>query len=315
MQFNIEHQYLSTMTDLLKNAGDIRNDRTKVGTYSKFGTQLRHDMRLGFPLLTTKKVYWKGVVAELLWFLRGETNIKSLVDQNVHIWDEWATPEGNLGPVYGAMWRSWPVEGYSTVDQIKNLLADMSVTPESRRLVVSAWNPAYLPDPNLSPSENAAHGLQALPPCHTLFQVYCERIPRDERAALPEAQRHDLSAPSEETMDAYGVPAWYVSLQLYQRSADWFLGVPFNIASYALLLTLLARHRNMVPKEFVHTFGDYHLYSNHVEQARTQLSRAPLPLPKLTLNPQKFSLFDFAIEDIVLTDYTPHDAISAPVAV
>ncbi|CAB4242422.1 thymidylate synthetase [Methylacidimicrobium sp. AP8] len=250
--------------------GRYRPDRTGTGTYSLFGAQLRFDLTAGFPLLTTKKIHWKSVVHELLWFLRGETNVASLRANGVTIWDEWADAEGNLGRIYGAQWRGWRGPDGAVVDQIRNLLEQIRRDPFSRRLLVTAWNPAEL-------------GQMALPPCHVLFQFY--------------------------------VQEGLLSCQLYQRSADLFLGVPFNIASYSLLTLLIAHVCGLRPKEFIHTFGDVHLYANHLEQARIQLSRSPRPLPRVEIDPKVRSLEEIRYEDIALRDYDPHPSIPAPVAV
>jgi len=275
-------QYL----ELLRRArheGTYKGDRTGTGTYSLFGHQMRFDLAEGFPLVTTKKVHLKSIIHELLWFLAGDTNIRYLKENGVSIWDEWATPEGDLGPVYGEQWRCWPTVDGGVIDQIDEVVAEIRRNPDSRRLVVSAWNPAVLPDPRLSPQQNAANGRQALPPCHCLFQFY--------------------------------VADGKLSCQLYQRSGDIFLGVPFNIASYALLTLMIAQVCDLQPGEFVHTLGDAHLYSNHVEQADTQLARAPRPLPTMTLNPAVRDLYAFRFEDFTLEGYDPHPGIKAPIAV
>lgn len=275
-------QYL----ELLRRArheGTYKGDRTGTGTYSLFGHQMRFDLADGFPLVTTKKVHLKSIIHELLWFLAGDTNIRYLKENGVSIWDEWATPEGDLGPVYGEQWRCWPTVDGGVIDQIDEVVAEIRRNPDSRRLVVSAWNPAVLPDPRLSPRDNAANGRQALPPCHCLFQFY--------------------------------VADGKLSCQLYQRSGDIFLGVPFNIASYALLTLMIAQVCDLQPGEFVHTLGDAHLYSNHVEQADTQLARAPRALPTMTLNPSVRDLYAFRFEDFTLQGYDPHPGIKAPIAV
>jgi thymidylate synthase len=250
--------------------GVEKSDRTGTGTKSLFGHQLRFDLSQGFPLVTTKKVHMRSIVVELLWFLRGETNIAWLKQNGVSIWDEWADAEGNLGPVYGAQWRSWKAADGRVIDQISQVLEQIKKTPDSRRMIVSAWNVGEL-------------DRMALMPCHTLFQFY--------------------------------VANGKLSCQLYQRSADVFLGVPFNIASYALLVLMMAQVTGLQPGDFVHTFGDAHLYLNHLEQANLQLSREPRALPKMKLNPDVKSLFDFKYEDFQLEGYDPHPAIKAPVAV
>jgi thymidylate synthase len=247
-----------------------KDDRTGTGTLSVFGHQMRFDLAQGFPLLTTKKVHTRSIIHELLWFLRGDTNIRYLKENGVSIWDEWADANGDLGPVYGSQWRSWPAPDGRRIDQISEVVRDIRQNPDSRRLIVSAWNVAEI-------------GHMALPPCHLLFQFYV----------------------------AHG----RLSCQLYQRSADIFLGVPFNIASYALLTLMIAQVTGLKPGEFIHTLGDAHLYLNHLEQAHTQLAREPRPLPSMRLNPEKTSLFDFTFDDFELLNYDPHPAIKAPVAV
>jgi len=263
--------------------GVLRDDRTGTGTYSVFGHQLRVDLAAGFPLVTTKRCHTKSIVHELLWFVRGETNVRSLQAAGVSIWDEWAAPDGELGPVYGKQWRRWEGPAGPVVDQLGDVVAEIRANPTSRRLLVSAWNPAVLPDPRVSPAKNAAAGRQALPPCHCLFQFY--------------------------VADAK------LSCQLYQRSADVFLGVPFNIASYALLTLMIAHVTGLAPGELVHTFGDAHLYSNHLDQADRQLGREPRPLPTMTLDPAVRALDDFRYESFTLEGYNPHPGIAAPIAV
>ena len=250
--------------------GHYKADRTGTGTYSIFGYQMRFDLQKGFPLLTTKKLHLRSIIYELLWFLRGDTNIQYLHDHNVTIWDEWADENGDLGPVYGKQWRSWEAPDGRVIDQITSLIEQIKRNPDSRRLMVSAWNPADVDQ-------------MALPPCHTMFQFY--------------------------------VSNGELSCQLYQRSADVFLGVPFNIASYALLTMMVAQVCGLKPKDFVHTFGDAHIYSNHVEQAKLQLSREPRPLPQMRINPAVKSIFDFQYEDFTLENYDPHPHIKAEVAV
>lgn len=255
---------------LITTEGSYKSDRTGTGTLSLFGHQMRFDLAAGFPAVTTKKLHLRSIIHELLWFLRGETNVKYLQDNGVTIWDEWANEQGELGPIYGAQWRSWRSVSGRTIDQISEVVAQIQNEPHSRRLIVSAWNVGELE-------------LMALPPCHLLFQFY--------------------------------VADGKLSCQLYQRSADVFLGVPFNIASYALLTMMVAQVTGLRPGEFIHTLGDAHLYSNHLEQAQLQLTRAPLALPTLRLNPEVKSLFDFRYDDIQLLDYQSHPAIKAPVAV
>jgi thymidylate synthase len=262
-------QYLDLVRHVLDH-GVQKGDRTGTGTLSVFGWQSRYDLSRGFPAVTTKKLHLKSIIYELLWFLRGETNVKWLQERGVSIWDEWADERGELGPVYGHQWRSWPAHNGQTIDQISNVVEMIKKTPDSRRLIVSAWNVADVDK-------------MKLPPCHTLFQFY--------------------------------VADGRLSCQLYQRSADIFLGVPFNIASYALLTMMMAQVTNLQPGDFIHTFGDAHLYLNHLEQARTQLAREPRPLPTMRLNPSVKSIYEFQYEDFTLSGYEPHPAIKAPVAV
>ncbi|HTJ57055.1 MAG TPA: thymidylate synthase [Devosiaceae bacterium] len=262
-------QYLHLLNDVLLKGTD-RSDRTGTGTRSLFGYQLRFDLSAGFPLLSTKKLHIKSIIHELLWFLRGDTNVRYLQEHGVRIWDEWADENGDLGPVYGSQWRSWPDGKGGTIDQIAAVVDSIRKNPNSRRHIVTAWNPAEVED-------------MALPPCHCLFQFY--------------------------------VADGKLSCQLYQRSADVFLGVPFNIASYALLTEIMAQVTGLKPGEFIHSFGDVHLYSNHFEQARLQLTREPKPLPHLTINPDRSDIFGFEFEDFRITGYDPHPAIKAEVAV
>ncbi|MDR3469242.1 MAG: thymidylate synthase [Xanthobacteraceae bacterium] len=263
------HQYHDLLERILAD-GVEKGDRTGTGTLSVFGHQMRFDLSAGFPMLTTKKLPLKSIVHELLWFLAGDTNVKYLQDNKVTIWDEWADENGDLGPVYGRQWRSWEAPDGRVIDQIGNVVEMIRKSPDSRRLIVSAWNPADVDK-------------MALPPCHCLFQFYVAR--------------------------------GRLSCQLYQRSADVFLGVPFNIASYALLTMMVAQVTDLKPGEFIHTFGDAHLYSNHLEQARLQLGRAPRPLPRMTINPLVRDIFGFRYEDFVLDGYDPHPHIKAEVAV
>jgi thymidylate synthase len=278
------HQYLSLLRDVVDNGCD-KADRTGVGTRSVFGRQLRFDLADGFPLVTTKRVHAKSVIAELLWFLSGSTNKNWLNEQGVTIWDEWAAPDGELGPIYGAQWRSWPTPDGGTIDQLAQVVDLLRRDPDSRRLVVSAWNPAQLPAPGVSPADNAAAGRMALAPCHCLFQFYVQ----DGR----------------------------LSCQLYQRSADLFLGVPFNIASYALLTHMVAQQTDLLPGEFVHSFGDLHLYRNHLtaDIVYEQLRREPRPRPRLLIRRRPPSLFDYRLDDFAFDGYDPHPAIRAPIAV
>jgi len=261
--------YLDLIGHILENGAE-KTDRTGTGTLSVFGYQMRFDLAEGFPLVTTKKCHIRSIVHELIWFLRGDTNIRYLRDNKVTIWDEWADKNGDLGPVYGHQWRSWPAPGGKSIDQISRVLNDLKSNPDSRRHIVSAWNVGDLDK-------------MALPPCHALFQFY--------------------------------VAEGRLSCQLYQRSADVFLGVPFNIASYALLTSMMARVLGLEPGDFVHTLGDAHLYSNHLEQAKLQIARQPRPLPRLELNSEVDSLFDFTYEDVKIIGYDPHPSIKAPIAV
>lgn len=262
-------QYLDLLRDVMEN-GTIKTDRTGVGTKSVFGRQMRFNLAEGFPLLTTKKVHLKSIIHELLWFIAGDTNIKYLKDNGVRIWDEWADENGDLGPVYGHQWRSWPSPDGRTIDQLSNVIEQIKKTPDSRRLIVSAWNVAEVDQ-------------MALPPCHSLFQFY--------------------------------VADGKLSCQLYQRSADMFLGVPFNIASYALLTMMIAQECGLGLGDFVHTTGDTHVYTNHFEQVKEQLSRTPRQLPVMKLNPEIKSVFDFRYEDFTLEGYDPHPVIKGKVAV
>lgn len=274
-------QYLGLLQHIL-DTGVHKTDRTGTGTQSYFGYQMRFDLQKGFPLVTTKKVHLKSIIHELLWFLKGETNIAYLKEHGVKIWDEWADEKGELGPVYGKQWRSWQGANGKVVDQITELITQIKKDPDSRRLIVNAWNVAELPE-------------MALMPCHTMFQFYTS----------PPVHSHGVESGDRPRL----------SCQLYQRSADVFLGVPFNIASYALLTMMIAQVCDMEPGEFIHTFGDVHIYNNHMEQVNLQLSRTPFPLPIMKLNPEVKSIFDFKFEDFTLENYQCHPAIKAQVAV
>ena len=272
-------QYHDLLEHVLKQ-GNQKGDRTGTGTISVFGYQMRFDLQEGFPMVTTKKLHLKSIVHELLWFLRGDTNVGYLKENGVRIWNEWADENGDLGPVYGHQWRNWNSE---EIDQIKEVVETLKANPNSRRMLVSAWNPSVLPDTLVSFSENVANGKAALPPCHAFFQFY--------------------------------VAEGRLSCQLYQRSADIFLGVPFNIASYSLFTLMMAQVCGYEPGEFIHTFGDAHIYNNHLEQVELQLSREPRPLPTIHLNPEVKDIFDFAFEDFTLLDYDPHPHIKGVVAI
>jgi len=272
-------QYHDLINHILEN-GTTKQDRTGTGTKSVFGYQMRFDLSKGFPMVTTKKLHLKSIVYELLWFLKGDTNIKYLQENGVRIWNDWADENGDLGPVYGYQWRNWNGD---EIDQISDIIETIKTNPDSRRMLVSAWNPSVLPDTSKSFSENVANGKAALPPCHAFFQFY--------------------------------VADGKLSCQLYQRSADVFLGVPFNIASYALFTMMMAQACGLKAGDFIHTFGDAHIYSNHKEQIELQLSRDPKPLPKMVLNPEVKNIFDFTFDDFTLTDYDHHPHIKGAVAI
>jgi len=272
-------QYHDLLQHILDHGAE-KGDRTGTGTKSVFGYQMRFNLSEGFPMVTTKKVHLKSIIYELLWFLKGDTNIKYLQENGVRIWNEWADEHGDLGPVYGHQWRNWNSE---EIDQISEIIETLKTNPNSRRMLVSAWNPSVMPDTSVSFSENVANGKAALPPCHAFFQFY--------------------------------VADGKLSCQLYQRSADVFLGVPFNIASYALFTMMMAQVCGYEPGDFIHTFGDVHIYSNHMEQVKLQLSRTPRALPIMKMNPEITNIFDFSFEDFKLEGYDPHPAIKGKVAV
>ena len=274
--------YLQLLQDIL-DKGSHKEDRTGTGTISLFGYQMRFDLAKGFPCVTTKKLHLRSIIHELLWFLKGETNIAYLNENGVSIWNEWADDRGDLGPVYGAQWRNWPAPDGRHIDQVALLLDDLRSRPDSRRHIISAWNPAVLPDETRSPQENARAGLQALPPCHMMFQFH--------------------------------VANGKLSCQMYQRSADVFLGVPFNIASYALLTMMVAQVLDLEPGDFIISLGDAHIYLNHLEQVHTQLSRETFPLPVMQINPENKDLFGFVYEDFELQNYQSHAGIKAPIAI
>tara|TARA_B100001989_G_scaffold110867_1_gene77792 strand:- start:919 stop:1743 length:825 start_codon:yes stop_codon:yes gene_type:complete len=272
-------QYLNLLRHV-QSKGVKKSDRTGTGTKSIFGYQMRFDLSKGFPLVTTKKIHVKSVIHELLWFLKGSTNISYLQENGVRIWNEWANEKGDLGPIYGHQWRNWNSDG---IDQINEVIKTLKINPDSRRMLVSAWNPSVLPNPDLSFAENISNQKAALPPCHAFFQFY---VSNDK-----------------------------LSCQLYQRSADVFLGVPFNIASYALLTMMVAQVCNYKPGDFVHTFGDVHIYSNHEEQVKEQLSRSPKPLPIMRLNKNVTSIFEFTYSDFEIINYDPHPLIPGAVSI
>ena len=272
-------QYLDLIQHVIDN-GVTKEDRTGTGTRSVFGYQMRFDLKDGFPMVTTKKLHLKSIIYELLWFLKGDTNIGYLNENGVKIWDAWANENGDLGPVYGYQWRNWNGEG---IDQISELVETIKTNPDSRRMIISAWNPSVLPDTSVSFEDNVANGKAALPPCHAFFQFY--------------------------------VSDGKLSCQLYQRSADIFLGVPFNIASYALLTMMLAQVTDLEYGDFIHTFGDAHIYSNHMDQIRLQLSRDPRPLPQMIINPEVKNIFEFTYKDFNLVNYNPHPHIKGAVSV
>tara|TARA_B100001939_G_scaffold341800_1_gene351927 strand:- start:1415 stop:2239 length:825 start_codon:yes stop_codon:yes gene_type:complete len=272
-------QYLDLVKHVLEN-GELKEDRTGTGTKSVFGYQMRFNLEEGFPMVTTKKLHLKSIIYELLWFLKGDTNIKYLQENGVKIWDAWADANGDLGPVYGFQWRNWNNDG---IDQISNLIYDLKNNPSSRRHLISAWNPSVLPDTSKSFETNVANGKAALPPCHAFFQFH--------------------------------VVSGKLSCQLYQRSADIFLGVPFNIASYSLLTLMIAQVCDLKPGDFIHTFGDAHIYSNHFEQMKLQLTREPRKLPTIKINSEIKNIFDFKFDDFTLENYDPHPHIKGKVAV
>ena len=272
-------QYIDLVKHVLAN-GNEKGDRTGTGTKSVFGYQMRFDLSDGFPMVTTKKLHLKSIIHELLWFIKGDTNISYLNENGVRIWNEWADEKGDLGPIYGFQWRNWNNDG---IDQIKGVINSLKTDPDSRRLLVTAWNPSVLPDNNYSFSENIQNGKAALPPCHAFFQFYVSNSK--------------------------------LSCQLYQRSADVFLGVPFNIASYSLLTMMIAQVCNLEVGEFIHTFGDVHIYSNHLDQVEIQLKRKPKKLPRIKINPDIDDVFKFTFDDFELIDYNPHPAIKAVVSI
>lgn len=275
-------QYLELLEDILQN-GEVKGDRTGTGTTSVFGRQIRHNLANGFPLLTTKKLHFKSIANELIWFLSGNTNIAWLNEHGVSIWDEWATPEGELGPVYGKQWTAWPTKDGGTINQIDYVVNTLKTNPNSRRILFHGWNPEYLPDESNSPVQNAENGLMALPPCHLLYQFY--------------------------------VANGKLSSQLYIRSSDSFLGLPYNIASLALLTHMLAQQCDLIPHEIVVSIGDLHAYANHMEQIELQLTRSPKKLPQLNIIRKPESIYDYRFEDFQIEGYDPEPGIKAPIAV
>lgn len=275
-------QYLELLVDILKN-GEVKGDRTGTGTTSVFGRQMRHNLADGFPLLTTKKLHFKSIANELIWFLSGNTNIAWLNEHGVSIWDEWATPAGELGPIYGKQWTAWPTKDGGTINQIDYVVNTLKTNPNSRRILFHGWNPEYLPDESKSPVQNAENGLMALPPCHLTYQFY--------------------------------VANGKLSAQLYIRSSDSFLGLPYNIASLALLTHMLAQQCDLIPHEIVVSIGDLHAYSNHLEQIQLQLSRTPKALPRLKILRKPASIYDYRFEDFMIEGYDPEPAIKAPIAI
>lgn len=275
-------QYLELLEDILQN-GEVKGDRTGTGTTSVFGRQIRHNLADGFPLLTTKKLHFKSIANELIWFLSGNTNIAWLNEHGVSIWDEWATPEGELGPVYGKQWTAWPTKDGGTINQIDYVVNTLKTNPNSRRILFHGWNPEYLPDESKSPVQNAENGLMALPPCHLLYQFY--------------------------------VANGKLSSQLYIRSSDSFLGLPYNIASLALLTHMLAQQCELIPHEIVVSIGDLHAYANHMEQIQLQLTRSPKKLPRLKITRKPDSIYDYRFEDFLIEGYDPEPGIKAPIAI
>lgn len=275
-------QYLELLEDILQN-GEVKGDRTGTGTTSVFGRQIRHNLADGFPLLTTKKLHFKSIANELIWFLSGNTNIAWLNEHGVSIWDEWATPEGELGPVYGKQWTAWPTKDGGTINQIDYVVNTLKTNPNSRRILFHGWNPEYLPDESKSPVQNAENGLMALPPCHLLYQFY--------------------------------VANGKLSSQLYIRSSDSLLGLPYNIASLALLTHMLAQQCDLIPHEIVVSIGDLHAYANHMEQIQLQLTRSPKKLPRLKITRKPDSIYDYQFEDFLIEGYDPEPGIKAPIAI
>jgi len=322
-----DHTYMAMVEQILTE-GEVREDRTGTGTISLFGPQMQFDLLDGFPLLTTKKVSWKNIWTELFWFLKGDTNIKFLNGEGNHIWDEWTNDEGDLGPVYGAMWRNWPSEN-GPIDQINQLIKNLRDNPLSRRHVISGWNPALLPDENEDHATNVANGRQALPPCHTLFQFYVQKMSTADRLRYLknmlgvdpedcELLKQAGDAAINQCADEHLVPTQKLNCKLYQRSADMFLGVPYNIGSYAMLTGLIAEMCDMGPGNFIPSFGDAHVYSNHIEQLHTQAKRSAKHLPFLDIDERVRgyeSIDELRLDDLRVVGYQSHPAIKGAVAV
>ncbi len=313
-------QYKDFM-NLVMEKGTDKGDRTGTGTRSIFGHQIRYDLRDGFPLSTLKKVHLKSIIHELLWFLKGDTNTKYLEDNGVKIWREWQREDGELGAIYSKQWREWESPNGETIDQITNVIERIKVKPDCRRLIVNAWNPSDIPDDNLSFTENVNNGKGALPPCHSFFQLYSREMHPNDR--LHEFEKHYIDmipvwdlrqSEYEAKMDELNFPTRYIDMQMYQRSCDVFLGNFFNTPSYALLLMMIGREVNMIPCDFVHTYGDAHIYNNHMEQVKILLNREPRELPTIVLNPNVNKVLDFKYEDFTLLNYNPHSKVKGVVA-
>lgn len=306
-------QYVELGKKILEE-GNTRSDRTGTGTRSVFGEQMRFNLLDGFPLVTTRKTHLKSIILELLWFLKGSTNNNELNQMGCTIWDEWATEDGDLGPIYGHQWRNWECS-FGNIDQIQSLITSLKERPASRRHIVSAWNVSDLPDETKSPQENVLLGLMALAPCHLLFQCYVSDAGRADKQKY--VSSHEMPEDvTEEDYDDLGIPTKKLSLQVYCRSQDYVLGTPFNIASYALLTMMLAQCTGMMPGELIWVGGDTHVYSNHIEQFKNvQLEREPFPLPKMVINPIKDDIFSFELQDFVLENYQAHEALKYPIAI
>lgn len=314
-------QYLDLLKEI-KEDGYFKGDRTGTGTQSIFGHQMKFDLRKGFPMVTTKKLHLKSIIHELIWLISGDTNIKYLEENGVTIWREWSDDNGDLGNVYGKAWRDWVGDDGVSIDQLQGVLERIKNNPDCRRQIVSAWNPTWIPESGVSFEDNIKNGKGALPPCHAFFQFYTVEMTEQERGDefrkkhLDIIKKLDLR-PSEiySKMDELNFPTRYIDLQLYQRSADVFLGVPFNIASYALLLMMVGQVVGMIPRNFIHTFGDVHIYNDHQEQTNLQLTREPRKLPQMIVNPNVKNIDDFKYEDFELINYNPHPAIKGKVSV